>query len=293
MTNLNLLRGLEDANDPGAPAGKRRKRAPRTPESGSPAVLLVVLLVLLLGGGLAVYFAKPEWLGLPAGARSTGAARLQAEEAARQTLWRGASRQIDASQAQASAWFEWLRTTLPDPHETEYAFTLVAFTPPGEFVLRGTAGSMDAASVIQEALALLPGMNLRQSRARPSDAPRRGYDILFTGALEAPTADTAAPRMRVLPAAELDGALRRLVETAAASGVALTTPDTAMETTSGTLRLLSWRLAGVADSAGIPALARVLETERMRGSPLGVRRVMLETRDGLQAVFLDIMAYAR
>jgi len=290
MTNLNLLRDLDDA---GATPEKKRKRTPRAPESGSPGILLVVLLLLLLGGGTAVYLVKPEWLGLPPAAHSAAeTARIAAKEEVQQALWQAASRKIEAGQTQAAEWFELLRITLPDPQVTNYALTLVSFTPPGEFILRGTAASMETASLIQEALVLFPGMDLRQSRARPADAPRRGYDILFTGALEPAPADTAAPRQRVRPAQELEAELQRLLATAAEAGLALAAPDSATVVPSGTLRLHTWRVAGVADSAAIPALARFLETGREHATAFGIRRVTLEVREGLQTVFLDIMAYS-
>jgi hypothetical protein len=289
MLRLNLLRDMA----PAAPENPRPLRPPRR----APLILLGLLAI----GGAGLYLAKSQNFdpgGMLAALGGDKAAReaARADSLRRATVLRAeASRLTAERQVLAIEWLHQLEAALP-PDSGEYVVTLSSFTPPGEFLLRGTARNSEVLATLQEALVLLPGMDLRQSQADEIEGdPAGSFSFLFAGSLDLGQAEEASDSMppmdRVRSAEQLDENLASWLRSAAPAGVAFSPPEAGGETVAGTLRIHSWRLRGSCDSVGFGAVRALLEDQHIQGSPFGLRRITLENRGGRKTAILDIMAF--
>lgn len=290
MLRLNLLRDLQ-AEDQAAPAPAR---------SGLPRRLAAALLVLLAVGAILLFVAQPRWLRLDASrlpALFTGV-DAKAVEAARadslrrlEVLRAEASRRVAVNQSLAAAWLEQLETVLPASGEP--VFSLASFTPPGEFLLRGTAPSEEAISVLQEALVLFPGMDLRQSEIGEAGTDGKpGLPFAFSGSVALAGEDSLPASDRILSLARLDAEIEEMRRSALSAGITLAPPEAAKTGGSGALRMHLFRVSGSCDSTGFSAVLTFVEQERQRKSPFGIQRVILTQRDSQKLVFLDIMTFS-
>lgn len=311
MLRLNLLRDLppsshaaprESAASVGGP-GAVDGGAP-TPRGGALRPILLILLGLLVLGAASLALIAPRGLDLPVDLARLWARddRARADslrlEKTLQALRTDASARIAASQTQAIEWLYHLESALPEPGAESARLTRASFAVPGRFVLRGEAAGQEALSAIQEALVLVPGLDLVESvsgdSAGAATAPAFPETFSFSGTIDFPT-DTAAPRLELVATAEtLPTRLTHLAAAAAALGITLEAPRGGDVLASGALRLHAYRIAGTLqtpDSTGFTPVRELLETERHDGSPLGIQRVTLENRGGRRLVFLDIMAF--
>jgi hypothetical protein len=293
MLRLNLLRTLTPS--PPGPGQSGDTESVETAPGPLRPVLLILLGLLVLGA-VSLYLAKPAWLNLDAlsgiGAR-TEAARADSLRRV-ETLRADASRLVAHRQSLAIEWLDQLEATVPMGTHAPI-MTLSSFTASGAFILRGTAGTAEVLSALQEALVLIPGMDLRESRAEELGETRRtGFSFVFSGSVTLPP-DTSSPAgNRVIPAEDLEKHLTVLVESAALEGLDFSQPEAGTVIASGILRLHPYRLSGsfkAPDSAAFSVLRSVLTGERHRGSPFGVQRVTMENRSGQRTVSLDIMAF--
>jgi hypothetical protein len=323
MIRLNLLRGLPPVEPPSEP------ESPGT-TSGSLKQILAVLLVLLVGGTLAVWLAKPEWVnwdlttGFGLGDDKARADSLRLVEARNLQV----SRLVEARQTAAIEWLAHLEATLSGAaHAGTLTLTRSAFAASGEFALEGTSTTAEALSALQEGLVLVPGLNLRESRATEI-AGARGLHFVFKFAghidyrvadvpiapvmeadstsqtVQATTADRP-PKNRVVAPSEVQTALETLMRSAQAADINFAEPGIASITRSGAMNLHAWRLKSLgaavstadslrSDSTLEPSifgtLREIVEGERFRGSPFAIQRVTVTERDGKHTVFLDILA---
>lgn len=309
MLRINLLRELPPSSfSPGVPsasasssAGSARPAPGGNGGTGTLRRVLLTLLGLLVLGAVALYLAKPPWLnlegipGLDGGRDAARADSLRRVEALRAE----ASQLVAQRQSLAIEWLDQIEAALPPvdaahPATTATVVTLSSFTASGAFVLRGTVATAEELSALQEALVLIPGMDLKESRADELESPQTGFSFAFTGTVALPVDTMPVSRDRVIPAGELERHLTALKEAAALAGVEFTAPQAGGAISSGILRLQSYRLAGsfvTPDSNAISALRNILADERHRGSPFGVQRVTMENREGRKTVSLDIMAF--
>jgi hypothetical protein len=316
MLRLNLLRDLpaENSGSPKPP-----------PYSGLLRRLATALLVLLLAGALLVFLTQPTWLHLPGSPwsklydyfpakRKQAAAALEAtrQDSLRrvETFSAAASRTVQTNQTLAAAWLEQLESVLPiteaqnapnarnvQKARSPHIFSLAAFTPPGTFLLRGTAATEEALSTLQETLVLFPGMELLESQsgeAQPASAATEpGIPFLFSGTVQLDENDTVPVSNRVVTLAELQFELNALSRSALSAGISLTTPQEGAVSPSGPLRLHPFRVSGSCDSAGFSAIAVWLAAERARNSAFGIQRIALSQRGPQNLIFLDILAFTR
>jgi hypothetical protein len=321
MMRMNLLRGLPPGD--GAP-----EQAPPPPGSGALKRLLSALLFLLVAGAVVISLTRPEWFRLqrvPAFWKSDDPARadsLHRADIVRQKV----SRLVDKRQTDVIEWLHQLEALTADPHQAGAgALTAATFDATGAFILEGVAPSAEALSALQEALVLVPGLDLQQSRATEIANPRAaGFMFRFAGRITAETApsdtvtgdsaadvDQAPPRPvrdRVVAAKTIPAHLDTLIRTAAGLGVTFAPPRAGDTTRQGTLVLHSWRLKGTLPSDTLAAsksattdsltsetspfavIRHLWELERHRGSPFAVQRIALSEKDGNRVVFLDILA---
>ncbi len=346
MMRVDLLRSLPPTRTPAAPA----------PGPGPGKRLLAVLLLLVLAG-LAIWLARPEWVSgrvaaawhsLTSGGEQARADSLQRADA----VARQASRQIDARQAAVIEWLYHLELLQPEPPVASGAgattkavpvspgsstssilstapvsFTYSTFTASGEFLLEGRAASAEALSALQEALVLIPGMDLRESHAVEAEGSRGpAFDFRFAGfvtftpvedggpieamdtgattrsagsPVTAPvTGQALAPVAgnRVADAAALPARLEGFLRAAGARGLRFAAPEAGPVTRAGALQAHPWRVRGDfegPDATGRSALVSLrdlLEHERHDGSPFAIQRVTLNSRHADLMVFLDILA---
>jgi|GEM_PF-5577431 len=308
MIRIDLLRDLAsipEASAPGAPP----------PGQGPLKRAAYALLALLVLGAVGLWLAKPEWMDVQKVTsfwKRHDAAREDSVHALR--LRAKASRLVDARQAGVIEWLATLEGLTADPHQAgAVAFTKATFTAAGDFALEGLAPSAEALSALQEAMVLVPGLDLKQSRATeiPGRAPvsfafsfagHIAPDSLATDTLAAPLANRVGARAAL--AAQLD----TLVAAGAGLGITFATPRAGETGRQGALNLDTWRLKGLiappgpvneADSGQVTAttpsspwgtLRALWERERHRGSPFAIQRITLATQDSQNVVFLDILA---
>jgi hypothetical protein len=306
MLRVNLLRDLPSSPPP---SGSARQEVPATSAQGNEGAgtlrpVLLTLLGLLVLGAVALFLARPPWLNLEGlSGFSDGAANRDTARADSlrqiEALHADASRLVILRQSLAIEWLDQIEAALPPENAAPGStgatvVTLSSFTTSGAFVLRGAVATAEELSALQEALVLIPGMDLRESRADELETPRSGFSFAFTGTVILPVDTTPLPGNRVIPVGELERHLTLLIEAAALEGVEFNAPRTGATVASGILRLQSYRLTGsfvTADSNSISALRNILAGERHRGSPFGVQRVTMENREGRKTVSLDIMAF--
>ncbi len=317
MMRIDLLRSLPPSPDATPP--------PKPPSGGALKSLGLVVLVLVLAGS-AILVAKPEWV--PASWVTTWRSVMQGgvvtEQAHADSLRRAqavavqASHQIEARQTAVIEWLyqlELLRPAPPSPSpshrslrggtrdpfssDAPVSFTTSTFTASGEFLLEGRAASAEALSALQEALVLIPGMDLRESDASEVAGSRDpAFDFRFAGSLAAPlsgggdvsegvsenkgdtgegtenpdgigealeSAGAAAVRNRVGEAATLSAELDSFLRTAAERGLDFAPPPEARVARAGSLRAHAWLLRGEmtvrspADSSAPAALTSLRE----------------------------------
>lgn len=346
MMRVDLLRSL-----PPSPLGSPPKRR----AGGSLKVFVVILVVLgfLLGAGAVIWRVKPGWIPAPVATAWDSLANggASAQRAHADSLRRAeavalrASRQIEARQAAVIEWLYQLellqsaRSASPpaargphgsqEPPEQTRHVTLVAstFTASGEFVLEGRAASAEALSALQEAMVLIPGMDLRESEATEVAGSRDpAFDFRFAGSIHDGTpageratdgsavdpnpddsvgverADSTknvlpAGGMRLAEAATVNARLEAFVQSATERGVAFAPPSGPGATSrAGALQAHFWTLRGVVtpppDAAVSPltVLRELLEHERHHASPFAIQRITVNERRGQTMVFLDILA---
>jgi hypothetical protein len=295
MLRLDFLRDLGGdlhASAKQAPPAVAPARKPAPRGSGAGRRALAVLLILLVAGGAALYITRPRAFDFAldfGGRRAAEAAR--ADSLRSEALRMKASRAVDEGLALSVEWLDQLET-LP-LGDSGWTLTLSSFTPPGRFVLKGSARREEAISAVQEALVLFPGADVSESRADRYAAPESGYAFAFSGSVSLSPEDSLPPVDRTIPAGRLDVELATLRDAAMAAGIQLAPPEPGAASPGSGLEARAYRLSGTCDSAGLGRIRTLLEGERHRGSPFGVRRVTLENRDGRQTVFLDIMAFTR
>lgn len=336
MMRLDLLRSLPPTRPPSAPAPKPGRKA-----------WMLALLSLLVLAALAFWLARPEWVSGRASAAwqslTSGGERARADSVqSADALARQASRQIDARQAAVIEWLYQLELLQPEPSApsapgaTEKAapawsasavsFTYSTFTASGEFLLEGRAASAEALSALQEAMVLIPGMNLRDSHA--DEVEGRGgsaFDFRFAGVVtftpledngSSPATDTVTATEpgpagtppvpgealasvagnRVVDAAALPARLDGFLRAAGARGVRFAAPEAGPVTRAGALRAHLWKVRGgfedpeTTERSALTSLRSLLEHERHEGSPFAIQRITLNGRHAQQVVFLDILA---
>jgi len=320
MLRIDLLRSLPRSASSERPAlPKRPKQSTSTTKgapSGSPSPLkpiLAVLLLLLAGGVTAVFLAKPDWLKVesipslwnPKGTAQSDSAR-HAEE-----LNKKASHQIEARQDATVDWLTELESLLPVTQGFGgLTLSNMTYSSSGAFILEGSAMTAEALSAFQEAIVLVPGLDLSKSRAREDSIYGGRFSFRFEGRISSTEADTTAADSgdleasdrdgsRVIAAQALSGQLDSLISTAAQNGISLSTSGSKKARVSrfGTFQAHSYRLKGVpsttlglGDSAVIANLRTLVYQERLRGSPFAFQRVIITERSDSRAVFLDILA---
>lgn len=304
MMRVNLLRPL------GANADESASPPPPAPREDGPAwkPVLFVLLLLLVAGVLAVGYVKPKWLNLERISKLWERPAPDTDALARaQAAAEHASRLVDARQEAAIEWLYQLELLMPTPDanipKAPVVPTLATFTAAGDFLLSGTAASAEALSALQETLVLVPGLDLRESRAEEvAGSAGPAFTFRFTGRLE-PTGDdtsagtaepVAAVRNRVVDSIAITAHLDTLLNTAKAKGFTLASPRAATPAPSGAFTAHGWRLKAVyaagQEASFFTAIREVLELERHRGSPFAVQRITLEKQGARKTVFLDILA---
>lgn len=327
MMRVNLLRPLPPNTENGSAAPRRE------PRGGGPLKpALLVLLLLGAAGALVVGLTKPEWLKPERLAHLWNrAGREEAESLRRaQAVAAQASRLVDARQEAAIEWLYQLELLQPDGEpargaaaEPPVTLTLATFTASGEFLIAGTAVSAGALSAVQEALVLVPGMDLRESRALEiAGTAGPAFDFRFTGRLDAErpahaagdngaavtdsaiAPDTAAGppapvaeappvlRNRVIDSAAVTAQRDTLLHAASAKGFTFAPAKAAAPVRSGALTARGWKMKGAfAGTENVfTALREVLELERHRGSPFAIQRITVEQAGDQKTVFLDILA---
>ncbi|HEX2612555.1 MAG TPA: hypothetical protein VHO02_03060 [Fibrobacteria bacterium] len=281
-----MARDLDPARKPATPAPRR------SPEgSGAGKRALGVLLVLMIAGGVALYITRPRLFDFVDFGGKRAAEVARADSLRTQALHMKASRAVDEGLALSIEWLNQLET-LP-LGDSAWALTLSSFTPPGRFVLKGSARKEETISAVQEALVLFPGADVTESRADRYAAPESGYAFAFSGSVTLSPEDSLPPVDRTIAVDRVDAELTSLRDAATAAGILFATPEPGAAAPGSGLEARAYHLSGTCDSAGLAGIRTLLEGERRRGSPFGVRRLTLENRDGHRAVFLDIMAFTR
>jgi hypothetical protein len=319
MMRVNLLRGLPP---------KEGVTPPPPPPEGAPLKrALSVLLVLLVASAVTLWLAKPEWIHLQRVSslwESDKAAHADSLHHA-QLVHHKASQLIEARQTEAIEWLSNLEALTADLHGAgAVTLTTATYTAAGEFVFEGFAPSAEALSALQEALVLIPGLDLRQSRATEIAARGSiGFNFHFAGRMlpeneriDTTASDTAIAiqdsvqtpvRNRVVPSGSLALHLDTLARAAEGLGIVLAAPLRGDTSRQGALTLNSWRLKGglTSDSSTVSTTAQdsvlapsspfaevreLLEQERFRGSPFAIQRITLSEKNGQWVVFLDILA---
>ncbi|HLU70132.1 MAG TPA: hypothetical protein VKZ88_05130 [Fibrobacteria bacterium] len=343
MMRLDLLRTLPSSTDTSPHPPKRPVRGRRTRGTRGAVSLIVAVLVLGIGGAL--------WLAQPDGVRSayltalsdlwkdaTSGEDVARAEAARraEAVALQASRQIEARQTAVIEWLYQLELLQPAhgpedatarvPHSRKapVSLTTSTFTASGEFLLEGTAASAEDLSALQEAMVLIPGMDLRESRAHEiagsagpaftfrfaGSATPDAFGLVADGADGAgsangpdsadsvPAAATVPVQNRVVDTAALAAHQDMFLRAAAAHALMFTPlPEADAVTQAGALQAHRWKLRGIRESAAeaagpstLTAVRELLEHERHRGSPLAIQRITVSERRGHIMVFLDILA---
>jgi hypothetical protein len=276
--------------------------------SGAGRRLFTALAILLVLGGGLLYLARPDLfdfgidIGLDFGGKR--ATRLK-NEAARADSLRAesvraqASNAVDVGLARSIEWLNQLETlpvednALSGANAAIPSFSVSSFTPPDRFALKGFSLNEATLSAIQEALVLLPGADVSESRAEKSLEKSGGYAYTFSGTVALLPEDSLPPVDRTIPVARLAAELDLFRNTAQATGITLADPVPGASSLGGGLEARAYRVSGTCDSTGVSGIRAFLDAERRRGSPFGVRRLMLENRNGHRSLFLDIMTYTR
>jgi hypothetical protein len=302
MMRIDLLRDLRTESERAAAGRAAGAKAPQDPRSGGGPLkrAAFVLLTLLVLAAVGLWIKHPEWINVQ---RVTSLWTL--DQTARQDSLRAAalrekvSRVVEARQTAAIEWLATVEALSADPHQAgPVTFSSATFTAAGAFSLEGVGGA-EAVSALQEALVLVPGLELLQSRATevagqtpPAFSFHLEGRLLDSAANGADTADSAASRApvrpRIVPAAGLAAHLDTLLRAAADLGITLAPPRAGNPGRQGALSLHAWHLKGYVENP--VALRTLWEQERHRGSPFAVQRVTVSSHEGKNAVFLDIVA---
>lgn len=315
MIRIDLLRDLTSKAETNTP--------PQPPPGYGPLKRAAyALLTLLVLSAVGLWLAKPEWMNVQrVTSLWTLGDKAQQDSLQAQSLRAKASRLVDARQVGAIEWLAILENLATDPHQAgSVVFTQSSFTAAGDFALEGIAPSAEALSALQEAMVLVPGLDLKESRAAeiPGRAPvaftfsfagRVAPDSLAGATAPAPQDTvTATVANRVMSRTALKAHMDTLVSAGAGLGITFASPRTKDAGRQGALTLNSWRLKGlvsvpVVSGAGSTdstvtspvslspwsALRTLWEQERHRGSPFAIQRITLATQDSQNVVFLDIL----